>query len=162
MSYAVTDGNGDGKFAVNASAGSITVAGALDHETAPSHTLTVEASDGNDGMATTTVMIIVADVAEDTPSAPKGLAATSTAASITLTWEAPDDSTLTGYQILRKKLGEADLQVHVADTGSTVMSYTDTNDVEQSTTYIYRVKAINAVGIGPWSNDVQITTGSSP
>ena len=38
----------------------------------------------------------------------------------------------------------------------------DSVNVEEGRTYVYRVKAINATGIGPWSNDVQITTGSSP
>ncbi len=37
---------------------------------------------------------------------PKNLTATSTPTSITLTWDAPGDPTVTGYEILRKKLGE--------------------------------------------------------
>ncbi len=44
--------------------------------------------------------------AESPPPAPLGLSATSTASSVTLTWRAPADSTVTGYRILRKKLGQ--------------------------------------------------------
>ena len=158
VSYGITAGNGDGKFAIDDSTGEITVAGALDHETDPSYTLTVEARDNRGGAATTAVRITVTDVAETPPSAPQNLTATSTSASVTLTWEAPGESIVTGYQILRKKLGEQDLAVHVEDTGSTVTTYVDTTDIEAATTYVYRVKAINAAGVGAWSNYVRVTT----
>ena len=72
VTYAITQGNTGGAFAVNGSTGEITVAGTLDHETDSSHTLTVQASDGRGGTATTTVEITVTDVAEDPPPAPSG------------------------------------------------------------------------------------------
>ena len=78
---------------------------------------------------------------------------------MTLTWRAPDDSTVTGYRILRKKLGQSDLSVHVEDTASARTSYVDTVDVEADTTYVYRVKAINTAGAGAQSEYVQIATG---
>lgn len=65
VSYSVTAGNDAGKFAIGSSNGQITVAGTLDYETVSSYTLTVEASDGNDGTATATVAITVTDVSED-------------------------------------------------------------------------------------------------
>ena len=43
VSYAITSGNGDGKFAIDDETGEITVARRLDYETTPSYTLTVEA-----------------------------------------------------------------------------------------------------------------------
>ena len=43
VSYAITSGNGDGKFAIDDGTGKITVARKLDYETTPSYTLTVEA-----------------------------------------------------------------------------------------------------------------------
>ena len=64
VTYSITSGNAGGKFAIATSTGAITVAGALDHETASSHTLTVEASDGKGGKATATVTITVTDVKE--------------------------------------------------------------------------------------------------
>ena len=59
VTYAITSGNDDGKFAIGAGTGEITVAGTLDHESVSSYTLTVEASDGNGGTATATVVITV-------------------------------------------------------------------------------------------------------
>ena len=79
--------------------------------------------------------------------------------SVTLTWEAPDDDSVTGYQILRRRPseGEKTLLVHVIDTGSAATSYTDT-EVAAGTKYIYRVRAINEAGVGPRSGRVVITT----
>ena len=72
------------------------------------------------------------------------------------------DSTVTGYQILRKRLGNQDLAVHVEDTGSTDTTYIDTIGLEPETTYIYRVKATSEVGVSEWSNFVRIATGEDP
>ncbi len=93
------------------------------------------------------------------PAAPTNLSATATHNSVTLTWDAPAaDGYVTGYQILRRQPpGEATLQVYVADTGSTATEWTDTN-VEASTAYVYRVKAINAAGAGSQSNFVRPET----
>ena len=44
VTYAITAGNADGAFAIDSGTGAITVAGALDHETTASYTLTVEAA----------------------------------------------------------------------------------------------------------------------
>ena len=59
LSYAITAGNAAGKFAIGPADGQVTVAGALDYETAASHTLTVQAGDGNGGRATATVVVTV-------------------------------------------------------------------------------------------------------
>jgi hypothetical protein len=45
LSFAITSGNTDGKFSINSGTGDITVAGALDFETASSYSLTVKATD---------------------------------------------------------------------------------------------------------------------
>ena len=95
---------------------------------------------------------------EELPQAPTGLAATlNSDGSITLTWAAPDDGSVTGYQVLRRKPqeGEGELTVYVSDTGSTATTYTDTN-TDLDTRYVYRVKARNPHGIGPWSNFARI------
>ena len=65
LTYTIESGNGDNKFAIDGGSGAITVAGALDHETDASHTLTVQADDGNGGTAIATVNISVTDVYED-------------------------------------------------------------------------------------------------
>ena len=78
--------------------------------------------------------------------------------SITLSWEAPDDDSVTGYQILRRRptQGEKTLLVYVADTSSTATTYTDTN-VKAGIRHVYRVKAINVAGLSRWSNYVNPT-----
>ena len=78
--------------------------------------------------------------------------------SITLSWEAPDDDSVTGYQILRRRptQGEKTLLVYVADTSSTATTYTDTN-VTAGVRHVYRVKAINSAGVGAQSNYVNPT-----
>ena len=63
VAYSITEGNDDGKFAIDGSTGAITVAAALDHETTASYTLKVQASDGTNA-ATATVEIAVTDVNE--------------------------------------------------------------------------------------------------
>ncbi|QRQ99883.1 malectin domain-containing carbohydrate-binding protein [Dyadobacter sandarakinus] len=71
VSYAITAGNGAGKFVINASTGVITLAGALDFATTPSYALTVTATDnGTPALSSTaTVNITVIDV-EDANHAP--------------------------------------------------------------------------------------------
>ena len=76
---------------------------------------------------------------------------------VVLSWTAPDDDSVTGYQILRRRPRENEpvLKIKVADTGSTTTRWTDT-DAPAGTLYVYRVKAINAAGAGPWSNYVNV------
>ena len=78
VTYMITAGNDDGKFAIDGSTGSITVAGELNHETTASYTLTVQASDGNAGIATVPVAIDVVHVAEEGPPTPAHTAALTT------------------------------------------------------------------------------------
>ena len=66
LTYSMTAGNADGKFAVSSS-GAITVAAALDHEATSSYSLTLQADDGNGGTATATATISVAAVAQTCP-----------------------------------------------------------------------------------------------
>ena len=95
----------------------------------------------------------------DPPGQPLKLKGTANAdGTVTLRWEAPDDDTVTGYQILRKRIsrGEQALLVHVNDTGSTATEYTD-SDVTPDVLHAYRVKAINAAGLSKRSNVVKVT-----
>ena len=63
VSYAITAGNAAGAFAIDASTGAITVAGALDYEATASYTLTVTASHGT-STTTASVAVTVTDVDE--------------------------------------------------------------------------------------------------
>ena len=84
------------------------------------------------------------------PPAPRNLSArVNDDGSITLTWDALADASVTGYQILRRRppLGEKTLLVYVENTGSTSTTFTDTN-VTAGIRHTYRVKAINEAGPG--------------
>ena len=77
--------------------------------------------------------------------------------SVILTWDAPDDDSVTGYLILRRRPyeGERTLLVHVENTGSPATTFTDT-DVTAGTQHVYRVKAVNEAGAGEQSNYVNV------
>ena len=64
------------------------------------------------------------------PPAPTNLTATvNDDGSVTLSWEAPDDDSITGYRILRRRptQGEGTLLVYVEDTDSAATTFTDAN-----------------------------------
>ena len=102
---------------------------------------------------------VVAAAPTEPAGRPRNLTGTANAdGTVTLSWDAPNDDSVTGYQILRRRPreGESTLLVHVNDTGSTATEYTDT-DVTHDVLHTYRVKAINAVGLSRQSNFVGVT-----
>ena len=116
-------------------------------------TLTSEATDA----------VAAADPSEP-PAKPTGLSATATHDSVTLTWDDPEDDSITGYVILRRVRENdqgGDFSVLVANTGSAATTYTD-NEVAASTTYTYRIKAINGAGVSERSRWVHIDTPAPP
>ena len=98
------------------------------------------------------------------PDQPTGLEATASHDSITLTWDDPDDDSITGYVILRRNR-DTDAEGHfdelVANTGSAATTYTD-DTVAASTTYTYRIKAINQHGTSERSRWYHIDTPAAP
>src|SRR5881409_3910733 len=101
------------------------------------------------------------------PSSPTGLGATAVSSSqINLSWTAPADnggSAITGYKIERSTDGGSSWSTLVANTGISGTTYSDTG-LAHTTTYTYRVSAINSVGTSPPSNTTSATTSvvSSP
>ena len=80
--------------------------------------------------------------------------------SVSITWTDPRDSSITGYQVLRRIPaihGPGEFVVIEEDTDSSETSYEDT-DVEPETKYVYRVKARNAHGLSGSSGFVKATT----
>lgn len=80
---------------------------------------------------------------QNAPDAPTGLAATATATTISLTWNAVNESDVTGYAVLR-----ADTEGGVPYRWNTIArNITDTafidNSASEGSTYIYKVKAID-------------------
>ena len=99
------------------------------------------------------------------PSRPARPAATSISHdSVTITWDDPQDDSITGYRILRRNRDTDALgsfTVMEEDTGSADTSYTD-GAVEPSTRYGYRVHAINAHGISDRSRSARFKTPAAP
>src|SRR5439155_91016 len=94
------------------------------------------------------------------PSPPIGLTATTASSSqINLSWTAPNDrrSAITEYKVERSTDGGATWSTLVANTGITETTYSDTG-LAHTTTYTYRVSAINSVGTSPPSNTASATT----
>ena len=116
---------------------------------------------GNDESLTSAATAEVAAAAPtDPPVRPRNLTGTANAdGTVTLSWDAPNDDTVTGYQIMRRSptLGEKKLLVYVNDTGSAATEYTDSNVVPDEL-YAYRVKAINPAGLSIRSEFINVTT----
>ena len=87
------------------------------------------------------------------PARPTGLTGTVSPEQASLSWDDPGDSSITGYQVLRRNPAvDAKGVFHtvVDDTGSSGTSYVDTT-VAAETRYFYRVLARNAAGLSPRS-----------
>ena len=97
------------------------------------------------------------------PSSPTGLTANTVSSSqINLSWSTPSSnggSPITGYEIERSTNGSA-FSVLAQNTGNTNTTYSDTGLVP-STTYTYRVSAINSAGTSSPSNTASATTQAS-
>src|SRR5437667_34438 len=95
------------------------------------------------------------------PSSPTGLVATAASSSqIGLTWTAPTDnggSAITGYKIEKSTDGGTTWSTLVANTGNTAATYSDTG-LTHTTTYTYRVSAINSIGTSSASSVASATT----
>ena len=98
----------------------------------------------------------------DAPARPSRPSVTSvTHDSVTLGWSDPDDSSITGYQVLRRPSSVDEFEVLVDDTGSAAVSYTDAT-VEAERTYVYRVRARNHHGLSPRSHFVSVDVPAAP
>ncbi len=95
-----------------------------------------------------------------TPGAPQTLTAIAGNAQVALSWSAPASnggSAILDYQIYRGTAPDGETQI--AGPAGTGTTYTDTTAVN-GTLYYYRVSARNAVGFGPWGNEVSATPSS--
>ena len=98
------------------------------------------------------------------PVRPTGLSTVATHESVTLTWNAPDDDSITHYKVLRR-----DPAVHAPywfvtiedDTGPAATRYTD-DTVKPEKRYFYRIKAVNARGVSTWSRHAKAITPAAP
>ena len=99
------------------------------------------------------------------PARPAGLEATSVAHdAVSIAWDDPGDSSISGYEILRRNRDTDALGVFTAieeNTGTADTAYIDAS-VTASTRYVYRVKAVNSAGESPRSSYVNVDTPAAP
>ena len=100
-------------------------------------------------------------VKDHPPTAPTGLTESQVSHdSLTLTWDDPQDTSITGYRILRgAEVGN--LSSIEADTGSNNTEYTDAT-VKPETIYHYAILALSQDGDGAESSTVSVTTPAEP
>ena len=120
---------------------------------------------GQDEMLTSAATAAVAGAQPTEPPAkPRGLSATASHGSVTLTWDDPGDDSITGYVILRRVRENdegGEFSELVADTGTAATTYTD-DTVAAGITYTYRIKAINEHGVSERSRWLHIDTPEAP
>ena len=111
-----------------------------------------------------------APVSPSAPAKPTGLAGSVSHDSVALSWNDPEDDSITGYRVLRRSRdgdeyedgqGAAEFVAVIDDTGSPAASYTDTS-VTARTRYVYRVKAINSAGLSQRSSYLNVETLAEP
>ena len=88
------------------------------------------------------------------PPAPFNLTARANGdGSVTVSWDASDDDSITGYQVLRRHPGEAQHSMveSAMHTGGTETTYTD-DDLTPDVLHAYSVRAMNAAGSSERSN----------
>ena len=98
------------------------------------------------------------------PAMPTGLTAAASYDHVVLSWDDPQDDSITGYVILRRNRATTDpgeFTELVADTGSAATTYTD-HGVESDASYTYRIKAINDHGLSELSRWVRADTPAPP
>ena len=120
------------------------------------YTYKIQASNDDGDSADSNEFNITTASSTTVPDAPTGLSGTATSSTVSLSWDDPNDDTITGYEISRKT-GSGSYSIIESDTGSNAQSYADTT-VSASTTYTYKIKAINSVGDSADSNEFEITT----
>ena len=122
------------------------------------------------GLAAAVLTAVLASVALaqspelEPPGRPQALQAVVSHDMVSLSWDEPHDSSISGYQILRRLRDHSPVgqfEVLVEDTGSAASAYVD-RQVQPETRYNYRVKARNATGLSPRSNFVRADTPPAP
>ena len=115
-------------------------------------------------LAATTAVPGWASDGADPPAVPTGLSTEVSHDLVTVSWDDPGDSTVTGYVILRR-----DKDIHpqgtfvtlAPDTGSAATAYVDAS-IDSGRRYVYRIKAVNAAGTSDKSTWVRAYTPAAP
>ena len=122
------------------------------------------------GTATTVVTITDNPPAEEeeeeelpaAPAKPTGLAAQAGNAQVTLSWNNPDNATITKWQVQQKQ-GDGSYGAWVDIPGSTTTTTSHTvTGLSNGTAYGFRIRAVNAGGNSPASAEVRATPLAPP
>ena len=120
---------------------------------------------GNDETLTSAATVAVATAEPpEPPPKPTGLTATASHDRVVLTWDDPNDDSITGYVILRRNRetdAEGQFTELAPDTGTAATTYTD-DTVAAGTPYTYRIQAINRHGVSERSRWFHIDTSATP
>ena len=120
---------------------------------------------GLSGLLLAGLLLAVTVLAQEAaPAQPTGLTADPAHDQVSLDWDDPDDSSITGYRILRRLPAldpPGEFAVLLENTGSTLTTYVDST-VTPQTSYVYRVKAINAHGSSERSSWANALTPAVP
>ena len=103
---------------------------------------------------------ITAEAQAQQPSRPTGLTATASQGDVQLSWNDPQDSTITHYKVFRRNVSpgvQDTMQRITGNTGSNAATHTDST-AEPATRYKYKVTAVNAEGQSRRSRPTTITT----
>ena len=100
---------------------------------------------------------------ETSPARPTGLQASAEHDSVSLSWTASTDDTVTHYAVLRRDRDtDASGVFHVIDSNAGPgLSYTD-RSVSAEGSYVYRVKAVSPTGVSQWSSYARADTPAAP
>ena len=97
------------------------------------------------------------------PERPTDLEASASHDSVSLTWTASTDDTVTHYAVLRRdRNADASGVFHVIDSNAgPATSYAD-DSVSPEGSYVYRVKAVSPTGVSQWSSYARADTPAAP
>ncbi len=116
---------------------------------------------GGNGVASDEVKATpTGDAATQAPAAPTIFIGTGDA-KVRLSWNDPNDSSISRYDYRQKTAGSWGSAVSIPDSGSSTTSHIVTG-LTNGSAYAFQVRAVNSVGSSAWSNEVSTTLFTKP
>ena len=155
------DGAVSGQFAIDTASGQLTTRAALDHESRATWPLIVRVHDGRGGADAVRVNVRVTDRDEKAPAlpAPGVLATADSTTSLDVRWAAPDANggpAVIGYRVQYREGADGAWLDHAQAGAGTRVTI---GDLQVSTGYQVRVRALNGETPGDWSEPGAGRTG---
>ncbi len=120
-------------------------------------TMTVTADDGHGNTDTEEVVVTVA-ASTPPPAKPTGLVARPGNGAVSLSWDDPDDASITGYELRWKVRGGDGWSAwsSIAGSGAATVSH-EVSGLTNGRKYTYRLRALNGAGAGEKSESASAT-----